>query len=364
MSKIYELFGFAPDQSDPGVNAGRRKAKCPFTEATCDGGGNRHQTKVVLDENPDLANYFDNDLDEVIPGICSLVHGSERWIVCPRRLMGFDHDGNGLPPVNSNLQDHERQTLIAGGLPTGVDLGVWAEVNLSYTANGERTNYKFDFVVAPLLRNKTLQQVQQIHSLTDDQLDKAVSCARKGDLISGRRSPNMTVPVLPDLSHPYVIEVMTASTSGSEKRRRTNISAAFEDAILKDDHEGPGINKRQVWGRMATQLFAKSALAQKWGGKTLWVVQEEFLKEIELTTQLQIEDSQTGGSSTVNFAWLEYKDDSRELESINAKSIQSGLSYTRSKTCADILLSQFPPPKAELLNGILRRGALAARLNL
>ena len=55
-------------------------------------------------------------------------------------------------------------------------------------------------------------------------------------------------------------------------------SSAFKSLLLGLDYQGPGINKRQVWGRMATQLFAKSALAESWGGKTFWLVQDQLLK--------------------------------------------------------------------------------------
>jgi len=42
---------------------------------------------------------------------------------------------------------------------------------------------------------------------------------------------------------------------------------------------------------MATQLFAKSALAEEWGGKTVWLVQDQLLKNIQLTTKLRLQDS-------------------------------------------------------------------------
>lgn len=68
MPKFHEVYGRdVYDQSGSAI-AERRVAYCPFTDNTCDGGGNRHQTKIKLD-NSELRNCFDEELSSVIPGI-------------------------------------------------------------------------------------------------------------------------------------------------------------------------------------------------------------------------------------------------------------------------------------------------------
>jgi len=48
-------------------------------------------------------------------------------------------------------------------------------------------------------------------------------------------------------------------------------------------------NYRQVFGRMASQLFAKSEVAASWGGKTIWVLQDVLLEYIQQTTAFKPE---------------------------------------------------------------------------
>jgi len=50
---------------------------------------------------------------------------------------------------------------------------------------------------------------------------------------------------------------------------------AFEDAVLGKPHQGPGINYRQVWARMVSQLVVKSEVGLAWGGKT--IVTKEYV---------------------------------------------------------------------------------------
>ncbi len=76
------------------------------TKSKCDGGGNRHQTKIKLTDDHELRTYFDKELKSVIPGVCSIDYGTEAWVVCPRRLLGFKHDSMDLPEVNFSLHRH------------------------------------------------------------------------------------------------------------------------------------------------------------------------------------------------------------------------------------------------------------------
>lgn len=65
-----------------------------------------------------------------------------------------------------------------------------------------------------------------------------------------------------------VIEAMTCSTSGGNKEKGTDMQSAFRTATLAANGildsgvvESPGVNLRQVWARMASQLIAKSEAA-------------------------------------------------------------------------------------------------------
>lgn len=87
---------------------------------------------------------------------------------------------------------------------------------------------------------------------------------------------------------PHIIEVMTSSTSGGNKDKETTIQDSFKKAILNDIHESPGINYRQVWARMVSQLIVKSQIGKKWGGSTLWILQDSLTKYISRTTDLNL----------------------------------------------------------------------------
>lgn len=61
---------------------------------------------------------------------------------------------------------------------------------------------------------------------------------------------------------PLVIEVMTSSTSGGNKAKSTTIQQAFKKAIRREQHQAPGINYRQIWARMVSQLIVKSQIPE------------------------------------------------------------------------------------------------------
>ena len=362
MPKFYEVYGNDVNDKSPSVIAERELAYCPFTESTCDGGGNRHQTKIRL-EGSALRAKFSPELTSVIPGVCSIEYGNEVWIVCPRRLLGFN--ASSMPPrVNQSLKDHEKAALINVGLPLGVELGVWSEVYLQYGDDNSSINYHFDFVISPISRGISFDKLLESYKeKTESEIDELKKAAKIGKYLSGRYVPGKPVPILPNLASPIIIEVMTASTSGSDTEAGTDIASAFTDAILGKNHNCPGINKRQVWGRMATQLFAKSALAEGWGGKTVWLVQDQLLKNIELTTKLKVENTKDENTKeahngTVNFLSMGYTHGAKGVDSVKFRSYSAksaGLSFEGNKECTDILLPKMYPAKMELLKSVLRR---------
>lgn len=358
MPKFYEVYGRDVYDQSKNTVAERKAAYCPFTESTCDGGGNRHQTKIKLDTS-ELKGFFENELKSVIPGICSIQYGNEIWVVCPRRLLGFVASNTGIPEVNASLHKHERDALIEAGLPTGVELGVWPEVYLQYGDDESSINYHFDFVVAPIQRNKPFSWLLTKHGIIkDEEIELYKVAAKTGKYLKGRYSPDKIQEILPDLVEPVIIEVMTASTSGSDREAGTDIASSFTDAIQGREHNCPGINKRQVWGRMATQLFAKSALAEEWGGKTIWLVQDQLLKNIELTTKLNLKKSSSKANGTINFLSMHYKADEKGLNSLRLKKYaakDAGLDFQGNEMATDILLPKVNPDKEVLLKAVLRR---------
>lgn len=357
MPKFYEVYGNDVYSNSPDIVAERKAAYCPFTESTCDGGGNRHQTKIRLDNSP-LRNKFNENLSSVIPGVCSIEYGNDIWIVCPRRLLGFKSNAGEIS-VNQSLKEHEKAALLAAGLPRNVEMGVWSEVYLQYGDDETSINYHFDFVISKVERNITFSNAMSLHNITlQSDIEEVKKSAKTGKYISGRFDENMVLNYFPNLDSPFIIEVMTASTSGSDTEAGTDIASSFRDAILGNEHNCPGINKRQVWGRMATQLFAKSALAEFWGGKTIWLVQDQLLKNIELTTKLRVESAAPSEGGTVNFLSMKYNQGERGMNSLTLSNYfekSSGISFEGNNECTDILLPKMYPDKKELLKSVLRR---------
>lgn len=62
---------------------------------------------------------------------------------------------------------------------------------------------------------------------------------------------------------PVIAEIMIASTSGGDNKKRTDIQSAFYDAVLyvegnlKDRGKAPSVNIRQDWTRMASRIIFK-----------------------------------------------------------------------------------------------------------
>lgn len=358
MPKFYEVYGQDVYDQTSSVVADRKAAYCPFTQNICDGGGNRHQTKIRL-ENSELRDFFNEELKSVVPGICSIKSGKDAWVVCPRRLLGFFSKNEGIPAVNATLQDHEREALVQSGIPQGVELGVWPEVYLQYCIEDTSINYHFDFVISPIQRNRSFSWLlEKFNVVEEEEAENLRIAAKTGKYIKGKYSSDKPQDILPDLVSPIIIEIMTASTSGSDKEAGTDIASSFIDAVKGRGHNCPGINKRQVWGRMATQLFAKSALAEAWGGKTVWLVQDQLLRNIQLTTKLNLEDSTQPAGSTINFLSMSYKDG---LKGVDALSFDryiekaAGLDFRGTKKATDILLPKIDPDKKNLLKAVLRR---------
>jgi len=242
---VYELFGERLTKS--GDQKGRfRFARCPYMGGRqCDGGGNRDMARWPAHKQP-LAPFFDASVgkkDGFIPcGICSVI-ADRSWAICPRRLLAFSSDTPS--PEQRYLL---RRVLKVAGFRKGDIVRVWPEITVVFKTRDERLNYRLDYVM------KT------------------------------------------DNAAPVIVEVMTSSTSGGNKAKRSDIQSAFCDAVLyaegnlPDRGRSPGVNVRQVWARMASQMIVKSQIANAWGGRTIWVVQDALMDYIRSNTGLRLDD--------------------------------------------------------------------------
>ena len=371
MPTIFELFGFPLHDRSEIADKTRRSAFCPFMEDRCDGGGNRNQTKIhINDKDLALAQCFNKEINTVIPGICSITAGEDTWVVCPRRLFAAKNINNAIPVVNRAFQTHERDILLQTELPKDKDVGIWSEVYVKQQIEDAEINYHFDYIAVPLGYLTLRNFLQQFHltkqQLNEELLNFAQNMKKRGYYPKGIKDVADLIIRLPEMEKPYIFEIMTASTSGSDTENETDIRSAFRNAILYKDHESPGINKRQVWGRMVTQLFAKTALAHSWGGQTLWIIQDELLRNIELTTLLKTNKIEKRDGSDINLIVMHYQNQENGSRVINLKGTltgDSGLEFTGDDTFTDILLPKITPPKIELARAMLRR-SIDAIVNL
>ena len=196
-------------------------------------------------ERQPLAPFFDPAVgsrgDGYIPcGVCSVRVSKTNWAVCPRRLLSFraSRPSVGQHPLWNRV-------LQLAGFDSGDTVRVWSEISLRDSTG---LNYRLDYVLR-----------------ADDR-------------------------------PPVIVEVMTASTSGGNKSKRTDMQTAFCDAVLyangvlPEHGLSPGVNTRQVWARMASQMVVKSEVANRWGGRAIWVVQDTLMDYIGRQTGLRLDE--------------------------------------------------------------------------
>lgn len=316
MARVGELLGKSMEEISKS-SFSDKDWLCPFSCNKCDGGGNREQTSFNPQHHPKIGEKFDGAMARVVPALCSIVTREGKWVICPRRLFS--------PP---------RGEILIGDLPKHISdllhqlgithhgkgkIGIWSEVKIRYQTGGSRFDYSFDYIAQRL----------------DD---------------SGQ--PNIDCP-------PFILEVMTASTSGSSTAKGTDITSVFIKSLQGIGGATPNINKRQVWGRMGTQLFAKSAVAEAWGGTTTWIVQDLLINELCTATALDArKEHRDESSDVVVFASLSVCDkthgDNPTIEGIYK--IPHGLSNTESSGLK-ILLPPKMPPKSLLVEALSNQAA-------
>ena len=315
MPKIYELFGYPIINNSFEVCESRRMAFCPFMLAKCDGGGNRFQSEINLSTHSELQKFF-SELEKVPSGICSiqLRDDTPPWIICPRRLF-----------YPQQVTKNEIQKVLMSNLnfPKRTQIGVWSEVKIKYKANNSRIfDYTFDYILMPLVEN---------------------------------------LPV----GSPVIVEIMTSSTSGGNKKIRSTIPQAFEDCILGKNHMAPGINYRQVWARMTSQLLVKSQVAMTWGGKAVWLIQDLLADYISSTTALNLNNfisKQMNEVNILSFTYDDYKNPiSNETVLLKTSALYAGAIHSSEeiRPCfQDIILASVCPPRHVLISTLSKKSCI------
>ena len=310
MSKIFELFGYRLDCWNEAANQNRSKAWCPFMDSECDGGGNRYLSALDISKSPRLKNFFPGK-EIVQSGICSLLlrKGEQPWIVCPRRLLSLKADNQTQYQANIRKQLAEYAQL-----EVGKTYRAWSEVKMKIeTTNDEDDakffDYSFDYIVTGVGRKKVSDVAMLIRK--GDRATLAI--AESNGYTVAYRNGEHWIDDFP--SDPVIIiEIMTSSTSGGDKNKRTQIAMACEDAIIDPaNHNGPGINYRQVWARMVSQLIVKSQVGLAWNGKTFWLLQDVLANYISNSTALNLSHYIAEHPNEVNILAFGYGDiDTRE----------------------------------------------------
>lgn len=299
-SQIFELYGYPVDSWNSNSAANLSECKCPFMNAECDGGGNRFSSGIILTQHHPLSKYF-RDKKQIQAGVCSLqLHeGEQPWIVCPRRLLNYRHCGN------EQLQRKIKKVLCEKSeLNKGIRYNVWSEVKMKCSVvEGDEEglfDYTFDYVIAGKMRKR----LSEIAKMVGKSVPKVRDFIEENGFTPCFRDGEWWCDDFPSMPL-VIVEVMTSSTCGGNKKKRTQISQVFEDTVYRLNGRaisptGPGINYRQVWARMVSQLLVKSQIGMAWGGSTFWILQDLLVDYISKTTALNLSDFLASRKGEVN----------------------------------------------------------------
>lgn len=269
-------------------------------------GGNRYQSFLHLDQIKDaaLVKFFNGRSADIPAGVCSLQTTDAVWIVCPRRLFTLD-----AGDVETNHEKFSANLLRKHfGFAPSQRVGIWSEVKLKYSDDGDGDDdsgktfdYTFDYVISPLTSKRLSEAAQRI-GLTERKLQR--NAEELGFLLASRNG-ELFIDDYPS-GPPFIVEVMTSSTSGGNKQKGTTIQNSFKQAILGKPHVAPGINYRQIWARMVSQLIVKSQIGKAWGGSTIWILQDALTNYISQTTDLNLQKLISAAIREVNILSLKY----------------------------------------------------------
>ncbi|MBF0138664.1 MAG: hypothetical protein HQL74_00135 [Magnetococcales bacterium] len=361
MSKIFELYGFRLDCWNDEAAKNRAKAWCPFMDSECDGGGNRYLSAIDLKSSNHLRRYFPGK-DIVQSGVCSLRlrEGEQPWIVCPRRLLSLKTQ------MPSDYQSHVKAELAQRSeLEPRKAYRAWSEVKMKIetTNNDDETksfDYTFDYIIAGTVRKK----VSEIVSLVGNSERVTLRIAEENGYTIAMRDGERWIDDFP--AEPIIIvEIMTSSTSGGDKKKRTQIAMACEDAIIDPaNHNGPSINYRQVWARMVSQLIVKSQVGLAWGGRTFWLLQDVLANYISSTTALDLSRYIAKYPNEVNILAFGYDDvdgaDAKPIMELEDSTFYSGpitenAGDSQAKGFVEIVKIGAPPNKEHLWRSLFKK---------
>jgi hypothetical protein len=299
---VAELFGFpfGSEQSKQAIS----KAICPYTQDRCDGGGNRDMAQVALASDSGIRARFAESViksGSVSCAICSVGMRDGNKIICPRRLLNFGP--NGYSDLHKPIVELLCKTA---GFKAKATVKIWSEISLNFKQGSLKFDYRLDYLLREVLSD-------------------------------GNFGP------------PIIVEIMTCSTSGGNKAKGTDIQTAFRKALLANQGDSvpcPGINIRQVWARMASQLIVKSEASIAWGGKTIWVVQDALADYMKNNTGLKLESLRSDTSGEVNIITHSGEAESSPIlySGPISQAVQDGSSFS------DILRAPFLPSKEMFLS--------------
>lgn len=370
MPKIYELLGYPASDVSPAVQDSRKRAFCPFISDTCDGGGNRYMSDIDLKSHPELAKLFP-EMDRVPSGVCSIQisEGQSPWIICPRRLLYI-----GRKASEDVLHGITQTKLLEKcAFPHDSEIGIWSEAKVKYSSGEDvedtsAFDYTFDYVLMPLGRVSKQQAIEA----TGTEWNVLQRNLRESGHTFSMRDGEIYIEDFP-VNQPVIVEVMTSSTSGGNKRKRSCIPQAFEDCMLGQPHLAPGINYRQVWARMASQLIVKSQAAMAWDGKTIWVLQDLLADYISSSTALDLHRFVSDHTDEVNILSFSYAENYKHPEESKPVPLDGSTLYAgpirasdgeNVQPCfQDIVLASVCPPRSVLINALCKK-PLANRLTV
>jgi len=362
MSKIFELYGYRLNSWSDEAEENLKNVHCPFMNAECDGGGNRYLSAINLKSNPKLQKKIFNK--EIIQaGVCSiqLRENEQPWIVCPRRLFSLK-SGN-----HSKYQSVIRDKLSNySGFKKDNIYKIWSEVKIKTEISNDDDemkvfDYTFDYIISGISKRK-IADVSSLLSLSPDLVKKT---AEKNGYTVAYRDSEYWIDDFP--SDPLIIlEVMTSSTSGGDKKKRTQIAMACEDAIINGmNHNAPGINYRQVWARMVSQLIVKSQVALSWDSHTIWLVQDVLADYISKSTALILPEYLSEKLNEVNILSIGYGDlnkNKKIIFELKETKLFSGPilknNNEKSKGFIDIVKIGSPPPKNQIWKSLFNKSSL------
>ena len=360
MSKIFELYGYRLDRWNDEAARNSKRAHCPFMDAECDGGGNRYSSALNAKSSPRLANYFTGK-SVAQAGICSirLNEHDQPWVVCPRRLLSL----RGEKSARQTLA--RRQLIDCSRLVRGKRYRAWSEVRMKIgTQTDDGADKSFDYTFDYIIAGAAPKKLSDAAKLMRRGAVATQTIAEGAGYTLSRRGDEVWVDDFP--ADPIVIvEVMTSSTSGGNKKNRSQIAMACEDALVgARGHNAPGINYRQVWARMVSQLIVKSQVGNAWGGQTFWLIQDVLGKYISSTTALDLSRLIADRANEVNILSFGYGDidqaTSAPIAEISKVVLHAGpitpiAAESEEKGFVDIVKISATPAKEHLWRSLFRK---------